>query len=356
MNVGDHEVKGNSKECNERKVLKYGSHIFYLRKSTIERLMKLARAKEGIKVLIQIPDGFKRCSKELVRSLSSIVTPLKASFEIDASPTVGSCLINSCMSENYDLIIHFGHEPYPLWSHPAKVVFERIECELGLDKKVISDLIRDLRGRGVRRLSLYTTQQHVTLCEVLRRELIRHGFTVVNKESIAFGCYYPELREARDTEAVLVVSGGFFHSLGAGLVTAGLIPIYKVDPYRNEYSDVTDEVFKILKVRYWKINEAIERRGEWLLIIGSEGQYRPRIVNLLIKALKSQGLGYFIARSVYIDRERLMNVDSDDVGTVVITSCPRIPVDDLSDYVKPVLTPGEALHALGVYRTYRFPW
>jgi Diphthamide synthase subunit DPH2 len=53
----------------------------------------------------------------------------------------------------------------------------------------------------------------------------------------------------------------------------------------------------------------------------------------------------------------MRDVDSEWFEAFVVTSCPRLPVDDLYEYEKPVLTPGEAFMALqGRLEPYMFPW
>ena len=114
---------------------------------------------------------------------------------------------------------------------------------------------------------------------------------------------------------------------------------------------------RTLRIRYKKMLDAMDAR-RWGVVVGEEpGQYRPWLINKITGLLRKRGLEYMIIMGRKTDREFISNNDSEWFQAFVITSCPRIPIDDLQDYHKPVLTPGEALMVLqGNIGRYRFPW
>ncbi len=332
------------------RLTKCGNHIFTLREST---LSKMQNAK---KILIQIPEGFKPCATRVVEAI--LAKANGSEVDVDASPNFGSCLLDLGIVREYNLVIHFGHDRYPLWEPPRNVVFEDVVYESELPEEVLKELTRDLKERKLRRVLLYVTQQHKNLYGTIRKFLMTHGITVVNnkRKSLAFGCTYPDIAMlSSSVDAVIMVSGGSFHSLGAGISLEGLKPVFKVDPYRCTYVDMTETVRRVLKVRFGKIFLA-NKASNWLIIAGVAGQYRPDIVSAVKQAIMAKGGKHFIARCTYLTGATLANLDNPHVDSIVVTSCPRLPIDDLSDYHKPVLTPGEALYVLGKLHSYRFPW
>jgi len=332
------------------RLTKCGNHVFTLSEST---LLKVKNAK---RVLIQVPEGFKPCATQVVNDF--LIKVGGSEVDIDASPNFGSCLIDIGVIEGYDLVIHFGHDKYPLWDPPNNVVFEEVIYEPMLSKDALEELIRNLNERRASKVLLYVTQQHKSLYKTIRKFLLAHKVTVVNDEvsSLAYGCIYPNITTlSNNADAIIMVSGGLFHSLGAGMSLGGLKPILKVDPYRNTCIDVTGDVKRTLKVRFGKIFLA-DRASSWLIIAGIAGQFRPDIINVMKHAITAKGGKYFVARCGYLTDTTLANLDNHQIDAIVVTSCPRLPIDDLSDYHKPVLTPGEALYVLGKTSSYRFPW
>lgn len=329
---------------------KCGNHIFTLRENTLSRI------RNAKKILVQVPEGFKPCTTQVVEAI--LAKTNDSEVNIDASPNFGSCLLDLEIVREYDLVIHFGHDRYPLWEPPGNVVFEDIVYEPKLNKEVLEELTRDLKERKLRRVLLYVTQQHKNLYGTIRKFLLMHGITVVNdkRKSLAFGCIYPDIAVlSSSVDAVIMVSGGSFHSLGAGISLGGLKPVFKVDPYRYTYVDMTEAVRRVLKVRFGKIFLA-NKASNWLIIAGIAGQYRPGIVSAVKQAIMAKGGKCFIARCTYLTNATLANLDNPHIDSIIVTSCPRLPIDDLSEYHKPVLTPGEALYVLGKLHSYRFPW
>ncbi len=332
------------------RLTKCGNHVFTLRENTLSKIWNARR------ILVQVPEGFKPCATQVTEAI--LARTNKSEVDIDASPNFGSCLLNLGIVREYDLVIHFGHDKYPLWEPPGNVVFEDIVYEPGLSREVLEELTRDLKERKLRRVLLYVTQQHKNLYGTIRKFLLMHGIAVVNskRKSLAFGCIYPDITVlSSSVDAVIMVSGGSFHPLGAGISLGGLKPVFKVDPYRCTYVDMTEIVRKVLRVRFGKVLLA-NKASNWLIIAGVAGQYRPDVVNAVRQAILDKGGKCFIARCAYLTNATLANLDNPHIDSIVVTSCPRIPIDDLSDYHKPVLTPGEALYVLGKLHSYRFPW
>jgi len=88
------------------------------------------------------------------------------------------------------------------------------------------------------------------------------------------------------------------------------------------------------------------------------GQYRLSLLNYLESLLNKHNVQYLVFSVSMVDKDRIASIDNAfSPDAFVITSCPRLPIDDLSDYHKPVITPGELIMVLKKELSeYMFPW
>ncbi|MFN3268507.1 MAG: diphthamide biosynthesis enzyme Dph2, partial [Zestosphaera sp.] len=322
----------------------------------LSELSRAVKERKPSKVLLQVPEGFKNKSYELVDYLKKVLVGVE--MHVDASPSFGSCLLDLGVIERYDLVIHLGHRKYPYWASPDKIVYVDLQSKTKPSQEVLESLIKDLRERGYMKLAVYTTAQHVDLTKEIIGLLRSNGFEVVNREAeVVFGCWFSSLDLMRDlADAFLVVAGGRFHALGVGLRLSGSKEVISLDPYGNTYSFLSNYIIRVLKSRLAKVMKSLDARS-WLIIEGSGGQYRPWIVSELTRLITSSEGKYYVVVTSYLTRDLLINIDSSVIDAIVITSCPRLPIEDFHDYEKPVLTPGEAFMALKkVFEPYVFPW
>mgnify|MGYP001772517074 CR=1 FL=1 len=326
-----------------------------------DRVIEEIKKRNAKRVLLQFPEGLKQFSLQVLNELRAKLPEVE--FIISSEPTWGACDIaeDEASILKADLIVHYGHTPYT-WYYPKfPTVFVEARSTLSITEEQIEDLKRILKERyGAKRVSITSTVQHVNLIEVLKSKL--QGFQVlVGKPSSPFmhdgqvlGCDYKAAVNV-DADVYVNISGGVFHALGVGLATGK--PVIKVDPYTGRNEDLTEEVYKILKVRYGKIMEALDARS-WGIIQGVKvGQNRPLMVKYFEKKLKEKGYTVYVISNRVLTKESLRNIDSKEIEAYIVTSCPRLPIDDLYDYEKPVLTPGEAKMIItGNLDKYIFPW
>ncbi len=264
-----------------------------------------------------------------------------------------------------------GHSPYPAeLAHPAlepraaSIVYVPALSKAGVSRKAVAKAAGLLMGHGVSRVGIVTTAQHVhavkSVASALRvlglEPLVPRGLTPYLTDSQVLGCDYrlPRSISSR-VEGFLYLGGGVFHPLGLYLST--FKPVVRLDPYKDDSDDLTGEGEKLYKVRLSKVAEAMDAR-RWGIIVGLKtGQYRPWLIERLVKAIKGAGREYMLLANEYTSLAAIISVDTGWFDAFVVTSCPRLPTDDLWEYEKPVLTPGEAFMALsGKLEPYRFPW
>ncbi len=318
-------------------------------------------------VVLQLPPGLKRASVDLVECLRSIgIDPV-----VEVDPTFGSCdlhvpQIRETLGDGAT-ILHAGHTPYPpeLSTQPSqrgtRVLYVNVTFDRPPSEGALARAAELLASRAVRRVSVLTTAQHVNVYDLVVRALGSHGLSVLRAgsylpylyEGQVLGCDYRAVPKA--AEGYVMLGGGAFHALGLYLAT--LKPVVQVDPYRQEARDVTGDGERLLRVRLKRVSDAIDA-NRWGVITGLKtGQHRPWVTNAILASMRHHNKRYVMLASDLLTSTYLRDVDSDWFQAFVVTSCPRLPIDDLQDYEKPVLTPGEAFMALqGRLEPYIFPW
>ena len=317
----------------------------------INALINFLKSKNINSILIQLPDGLKHYFPYIFSKLKKNIPELR--IYLSGHPTYGPCIIDeeSAKELGVDLIIHFGHLKYPYYTPKYSTIFIPAKSKLKINHQVLLKLKEVLEANNYRSIVLCSSAQHINVLHPLASELRSMGFTVNIAEQPILGCYYnPAL--LYEADAYIVVAGGIFHAIGMWL--ASQKPTIRIDPYEFKVEDISFTAINILKKRLWKIYLA--RDGHrWAIIDGMKGQSRTNIVEKLTKLLTRKGIEYIIVKADKIDIELLRNLGT-EIDVYVITACPRIAIDDLNDFEKPVLTPGEAYYSLGIEKRYVFPW
>jgi len=339
--------------------------------SELLKLLNEKRASERVELYIEAPQGFvrllRRISDFLVECLAS--KGYEATVHIKLEPVFGACAlsIDELKYIGRDaILIHLGHDPYvyPICTRDTcyhgslpNVIFVPGEY-IGGSVEEITERIEELLGAS-KRLAIGYSVQHRTLSHGVAEALSRNGYEVKLVAPV-LGCYYYNLIKYRDVvDTFIVIAGGYFHSLGLGLALGGEKTVLRADPYSNRAEDISDKVLRILSKRYWALSLLSSAKSLGIIIGLLPGQYRPWIASFIEALAKRRGIKAYKLYARYLNREVLDNLSPSDYDAFVVTSCPRLAIDDLGDYWKPVLTPAEArlwlTNALGKY-SYTFPW
>ena len=320
------------------------------------------------KVLLTAPDGLKKiynCIRDYFLSKE-----LDIDLYFSSSPSYGSCYISMGELElvKPDIVIHIGHNEYPLTSmnFKHKALYIPAFYKRTPQREELEELYQTVTSKGFKNIGLIASIQHVKILDKIKEFLESKGINIHLGKSMynqmfpgqILGCEYSGLISIIDKiDVVLVVSGGRFHALGAYLVTRKPIIIY--DPYSGRVVDYTRDAVKMYAKRLYLVEHVrtsnYKRVG---LIIGvTPGQYREELAKNLYKLSKEKGFEPYFIVSEYVNEDRLISIDNAlNLDFYVVTSCPRVPIDDITGFYKPVLTPGEYLMVLNNIRKYVFPW
>lgn len=296
-------------------------------------------------VLIQLPEGLK---PEAVR-IAKVIEKFGALPIVSADPCYGACDLATAEAESLgaDLIIHYGHAKLLKYERiPTVYVEARATLNVNEAVKKALPILKNWQKIG-----LTTTVQHVQTLEEVKETLLHQQKIVVigdsgrlNYPGQVIGCDYSNAKSiAKDVEAFLFIGGGKFHALGIALSTSK--PTIVADPYESRAYSIDEEKAKIIKQRWASIEEA-EKAKIFAVLIGLKlGQRKLEEALNLKKKLEENGKTACLFAVKEITPEILMEFPA--VEAYVNTACPRISLDNISGFKKPMLTTSEALVVLG---------
>lgn len=314
----------------------------------------------GEKVLVHAPDGL----KILYECIGSELQRLGVDAYYSSAPGYGACDLpfEEAQALGASKILHLGHGKYPYEGFRllgANVVYVPVYYKAQLPTDLLEKLVNILQESNAKTVTVSSTLVETKIREVVAIKLAERGFKVVKISEPVLGCLYsPVTIHDWEADAHVLVAGGYFHALGLGLSSKR--KVFLLDPYRLNVENISPFSERTLKKRLYKVLDAKNRNCRRIgLVIGSRpGQYRPGLIRLLENEAVKENLVVIKISSTYLDKDRLIAIDNAlNLDAYVVTSCPRLPIDDLEDFYKPVLTPGEFMMLLGnnVDR-YIYPW
>jgi 2-(3-amino-3-carboxypropyl)histidine synthase len=295
------------------------------------------------KVLVQLPEGIKTESLNIKEKIEKLGIEVIFSGE---TAWGGCCVaVDEAKQFKVDLIVHFGHSEFLKTKFP--VLYIEIKDKLDLEPilKKSLDSLKNYKKIGLS----FAVQHRHDLKKILdfykanKREVVlskKLGFAFYEGQVI--GCEYAGLKKIeKDVEAFVIV-GNRFHSVGAALALDK--PVYLLDVYNNEVSEMSKFKDKIIRERAMAIDRFKRAHTVGIIAESKLGQKFGNYKNIIDK-FRENGKKVLLISMSEMTPEKVMNFYN--VDAFVELACPRIAVDDYSRYEKPMLTYREALVALG---------
>lgn len=341
-------------ECEELKETSY--------EIDLGPLLKTLGEAKAERIVLQLPDGLKHLSPLLVSCIERALGG-RADIYVSGEGVYGACDLDLEVLEGTikpDLIVHVGHTPYPPWLcststrlrvEKARVVYIPAFSKAPLREDLLEEALGIARSYGARRIGLVAVVQHVDKLRDVKKFLEARGLEPIVPRGVPpylldgqiIGCEYGAAARL-EVDAFLYLGGGLFHPVGLYLTTRR--PVIKIDPHEARVVDVTPIGIKYLKVRLFKIQQAMNAK-RWAVVVGTKTcQYRDWLVESVRRLLEERNREYLLIVASVLNLERIATIDNPWIEAFVITSCPRLPIDDLWEYSKPVLAPGEMRMAL----------
>ena len=270
--------------------------------------------------------------------------------------TYGACCIDDYTARalGCDLLVHYAHScliPVDVTKIKTLYVFVDISIDTS---HLLATLERNFQS-GKTIAMVGTIQFNATLHSV-KPVLERAGFNVLipqiaplSKGEI-LGCTSPRLSSDANVDLILYLGDGRFH-LESAMIHNPCIPAYRYDPYSRKLTHEKYDHHEMHDLRRHAISSARTAK-KWGLILGSLGrQGNPHTMTLIESYLNGQKIPFInlLLSEIFPGKLALMN----DVECWVQIACPRLSIDWGYAFERPLLTPYEALVALGIREDWR---
>lgn len=295
-------------------------------------------------VALQVPEGLKKRAYQFAEDIES-----KAGAEVlvVAEPCFGACDVPSSLFEMVDVIVNIGHSPIPSLRFSKPVIFVPARSKVPL-----ADQLKRAVGMLQEPVGVLATAQHLTeLDDVIDglesmgiKAKVAEGDSRISHVGEILGCNYSAAHAlVKDVNSFLLIGSGAFHAVGVHLATGKKVVV--LDPNLEEPREIDQIKDKILRQRHAVIERAEKARVFGIIVGEKVGQRRLRRARELRKLLRWKKKDAALILMDKFDPEKLRSLGFD---AYVSTACPRIAIDDVAMYDKPLLTPQELEILLGV--------
>ncbi len=303
-------------------------------------LERIRREIEGIrkrieykKVAVQIPEGLKQHSAEILDELRALGATETFLF-ID--PNFGACDLKDREAKELgaDILLHFGHNRFGRIKDTAiPVIYVPVTLELNIEH--IIRALEKIKGK----IALCTTVQYLSYLKRIKERL--GDRVVLGRGSLAteagqvLGCDPGACNVEAD--ANVIITDGIFHGVLARMQTGR--KTYILTP-AGELIDVEPHVERYLRQRETAKLLAREAKRVGVVITTKRGQMYVDVAEKIAETIRKAGKDADILVCDYFYPEYVEGMPYD---VYVFTGCPRVPIDDYTRFKKPVLTVSEAM-------------
>ncbi len=316
----------------------------------LDEILAELRRLNANRVLIQSPEGLRREAEELASFLENKGIEAILHGEVN----YGACDPADLEAKRLgcDALIHLGHSYMTLHLEVPTIfvpAFSEVDVIPSLKKN-----LGEIRKLG-EKIALVTTAQHIHKLGEAREFLEKQGFEVVIGKGDSrvswpgqvLGCNFSSARV--DAEGILFIGSGYFHPLGVALATKK--PTLAVNPYSGDAIWMTEEAERLIRKRWAQIAKAMDAKSFGVIVSTKKGQLRLAEAKRILNLLREHGKKAKLIAMDHIDYGKLEGFPFD---AYVVVACPRVPMDDYENWMKPVLTPREVELLLGLGEDYEF--
>jgi 2-(3-amino-3-carboxypropyl)histidine synthase len=202
----------------------------------------------------------------------------------------------------------------------------------------------DLKAR-YKTLSLLTDSQHLNQIANVKKIFEECGYDIIIgrgkgqlNDAQVFGCeFYPAYFMQQRVDAYVFLGQSMFHSAGVAMSTER--PTYMLDPYYQEYLEVTEFARNLQKKAVLAIYKAFDAQRIGLIIGLKEGQFAQIRALELKRTLEKLGKKVQLIALTEITEERIQVFRQ--IDAFIQVACPRISIDN--HFKKPMLSVPQGL-------------
>jgi 2-(3-amino-3-carboxypropyl)histidine synthase len=284
----------------------------------------------------------------LIAKIQETADGIEDAFHIPAyvigDTSWGSCDLNTHAADmlRADILFNIGHT-IAMESIGKRVVMIDAYDDIGFDC-VARKCALDLRAH-YETISLLTDSQHLNQIPSVKLIFEEFGYDVIIgkgkgqlNDAQVFGCeFYPAYQLLQKVDAYIFLGQSMFHSASIALSTEK--PTYMLDPYFQEYSEVTEFALGLQKKSVLAIYRALDARRIGIIIGLKEGQFSQVRALELKKTLEGLGKKVQLIALTEITNERVLNFKK--IDAFIQVACPRIATDNY--FKKPMLSVPQGL-------------
>jgi 2-(3-amino-3-carboxypropyl)histidine synthase len=307
-----------------------------------EKIFSTISEKKPRSVALDGPDGI---LKKIQTCAHKLTEKYNIPVYVIGDTSWGSCDLNIHAAEmlGVDILFNIGHT-ISMEKFGDKVIMVDAFDDVDFSK-IAKRCAIDLRKNNFKKISLATNSQYLQSVQKVKEIFEFHGYDVIIgrgkghlNDAQVFGCEFYPVHDTKDqVDAYLFLGQSIFHSASIAIVTQR--PTFMLDPYFNEYSEVSNIAQKLEKKALLSIYKAQDAKTIGIIIGLKEGQFANIKALELKRLLEQEGKKILLIAMTEITDERLLSFQ--DIDAFIQVACPRIGTDN--HFHKPVLSVPQAI-------------
>mgnify|MGYP003908273171 FL=1 len=307
-----------------------------------EKIFSTISERNPRSVALDGPDG-------ILKKIQNCAEKVRDEFNIPVyiigDTSWGSCDLNIHAAEmlGVDILFNIGHT-ISMESFGTKVIMVDAFDDIDFSK-IAKKCAVELKKKNFKIISLATISQYIRSMQNVKEIFESHGYEVVIgrgkghlNDGQVFGCeFYPVYDTKDHVDAYLFLGQSIFHSASIAIVTQK--PTFMLDPYFNEYSEISDIARKLEKKAILAVYKAQDAETIGIIIGLKEGQFAKIKALELKRLLEEAGKKILLIAMTEITDERLLSFEG--IDAFIQVACPRIGTDN--HFHKPVLSVPQAI-------------
>ena len=307
-----------------------------------KRIFKIINERKPHSVALNGPEAL---LPKIQNSASNITEKFGIPAYVIGDTCWGSCDLNTHAANmlGAEILFNIGHT-VSMETFDEKVVMINAFDDITFDR-VARKCALDLKSKNYNSISLVTDSQHLNQITRVREVFEEFGYQVIIgrgkgqlNDAQVFGCeFYPAYNVQSQVDAYIFLGQSAFHSAGIAISTEK--PTYMLDPYFEEYSDVTGIARQLQKKAILSIYKALDAEIIGIIIGLKEGQFAHIKALELKKSFEKLGKKVQLIALTDITEDRIQIFKG--IDAFVQVACPRISIDN--HFKKPMLSVPQGL-------------
>jgi 2-(3-amino-3-carboxypropyl)histidine synthase len=307
-----------------------------------KRIFKIINERKPHSVALNGPEAL---IPKIQNSASNITEKFGIPAYVIGDTCWGSCDLNTHAANmlGAEILFNIGHT-VSMETFDEKVVMINAFDDITFDR-VARKCALELKSKNYNSISLVTDSQHLNQITRVREVFEEFGYQVIIgrgkgqlNDAQVFGCeFYPAYNVQSLVDAYIFLGQSTFHSVGVAISTEK--PTYMLDPYFEDYSDVTGIARQLQKKTILSIYTALDAEIIGIIIGLKEGQFAHIKALELKKSFEQLGKKVQLIALTDITEDRIQIFKG--IDAFVQVACPRISIDN--HFKKPMLSVPQGL-------------